>query len=149
MRQLGFRARLFIVLFLFASVPALVVTVSDAPIFSARARIPVAERRPVSHECAPRAAPKRNQMATLHEGGERLPQCRARDPQLVRKVPLGRQAAARRKDSEPDRRSQTLDGLLEGGGRLDRLEDGFQGGASLHGARGVHPQKVHAPTLWA
>ena len=75
-------------------------------------------------------------MAALHERRERLAQRGAGDAQLVGEVALGRQPAGRRQQAEPDRGAEPLHRLLEGGGRLHRLENRIHRGGVLHGRAG-------------
>jgi hypothetical protein len=73
----------------------------------------------------------------LHERREGVAQRRARDAQLVREVTFRGQAAAGRKQPEPDCRTQPLDRFLERRRRLDRLEDRVKRRASLHPTKKV------------
>jgi hypothetical protein len=77
-------------------------------------------------------------MAALHEGGERLAQRRPRDAQPIGEVALGRQPAAGLQQAKPDRRTKALDGLLERGRRLHRLEDGLQRRCALRSGHQFH-----------
>jgi hypothetical protein len=64
-----------------------------------------------------------DQVPALGQRGQGLAQRRAGDAELVGQVALGRQPRAGLQQSQPDRRAEALDGLLEGGRGLDRLED--------------------------
>jgi hypothetical protein len=71
------------------------------------------KRRLLDHEGPARAPALRHEVPALHERGERLPECRARDAQHVGQLALGGQAGAWRKQAQPDRRSEPLHRLLE------------------------------------
>ena len=101
------------------------------------------ERRRVGHERAARAPAQRHEVAALHERDERLAQRGARDPQLLGQRALGRQAAARGQQAEPDRRAQPLDGLLERGRRMNGLKDGRERRAARGGDAALHGANVH------
>ena len=59
------------------------------------------------------AAAHRRQVPGLHERGDGLAQGRARDPELLGQLALGRQPDPRPEDAQTDRRAEALDGLLE------------------------------------
>ena len=80
----------------------------------------------------PRATALGDQVPALRERRQRLAQRRARDPQLARELALGRQLAARREQSEPDRGAEPLDRLLERRRRPDRLKHRIQGSIARH-----------------
>ena len=80
----------------------------------------------------PGATPLRNQVAALHERGQRLAERRARDPELPGEVALGRQAAAGRQQAEAYGGAKSLHRLLERGRRTHRLEHRLRGGVALH-----------------
>jgi hypothetical protein len=71
-------------------------------------------------------------VAALHESGEGLPQGRARDPQLLGQIALGREPVAGGQQPEPDRGAEPLHRLLEGRRRLNRLEDGLERRPAFH-----------------
>jgi hypothetical protein len=77
-------------------------------------------------------------MAALHERRQGLAQRGTRNVQPVGEVALGRQAAARLQQAEPDCRAQPFDGLLERGRRLHRLEDGLQRRCALRSGHQFH-----------
>ena len=99
------------------------------------ARRRLGQRRPLGDEGAPGPPPQRDQVAALDQGRDRLAQRRAGDPKLAGEVALGGQLGPRRKQSEADRGAEPLDGLLEGGRRANRLEDGLERGVALHHAQ--------------
>ncbi len=88
--------------------------------------------RVVGHEGPATASTPGGQVAALDEGGQRLPQGGAGDLELVGQVTLGRQARAGRQQPDADRGPQALDGLLECGRRLHRIEHGLGGRGALH-----------------
>ena len=98
----------------------------------------LAERRLVRDERASRAAAARDEVAALHQRGDRLAERRARDAELVGEVALRGKPGLRREQAEPDGGAEALDGLLEGGWRVDRLEYRVERGAACIHARLGH-----------
>ena len=78
----------------------------------------------------------------LDQGRQRLAQGRARDPQLLGELALGRQLAARGQQADADRRPEPLDRLLERGRRPHRLEHRLDGGIALHRPTVAPPRSV-------
>ena len=88
-------------------------------------------------ERAAAAAADGVQVPALDQGGERLTQGGAGDPELGAQVALGRQARARLEEAEPDGRAEPLERLLERRLRAHRREDRIRGERRprLHGAQ--------------
>ena len=90
------------------------------------------QRRPLGDEGAAGPPALRDQVAALDQRGQRLPQGRAGDPQLLRQLPLRRQLRPRGQQSGADRATQALNRLLERARRLHRHEHRLKRRVALH-----------------
>ena len=103
------------------------------------------ERGLVGHEGPAGAPAQSHEVSALDERGQRVAQGGAGDPQPAGELALGRQLAAGRQQAQADRGAEAPDRLLEGRGRLHRLEDGLEC-RTAHGCRAsLHAAKVHSP----
>ena len=97
-----------------------------------RIEVMVGERRVGDDEGAPAPPALGKEMTRLRQCRDRFSQGRAGDAKLGRQLALRREATARRKQAEPDRRAEPLDRFLERRRGSHWLKDRLESGVALH-----------------